>query len=137
MRRFKDTHMGTDKKVTLKDPKLTPGPGHYHRVDEQYARTFHHATKNQHQRSGSIGSGASPTAAATNYGFMFTGSGQSPTDLQVVKGFTEVSHVDGRLHEPPLTTNAAASKTTMNFFGRAGSSQSFLENLLGSNNQSR
>ena len=37
--------MGTDKKTTLKEINLTPGPGHYIRVDEQYPRTFHHATK--------------------------------------------------------------------------------------------
>ena len=37
--------MGTDKKTILKDINLTPGPGHYIRVDEQYPRTFHHATK--------------------------------------------------------------------------------------------
>ena len=37
--------MGSDRKTTLKDINLTPGPGHYLRVDEQYPRTFHHATK--------------------------------------------------------------------------------------------
>ena len=133
MRRFKDTHMGTDKKITLKDPKYTPGPGHYHRVDEQYSRTFHHATKNQHPRSSSIhGSNGSPTA--TNYAFTFTGAGQTPTDLQVVKGFTEMGEIGngGGLHEPPLTSNnAAAARTSKSFFGRAGSSASFLDTLLG------
>ena len=43
--RFDNIHLGTDKKTTAKDVPLTPGPGHYWRVDEQYARTFHHATK--------------------------------------------------------------------------------------------
>ena len=33
--RFNNIHLGTDKKVTMKDIKLTPGPGHYLRVDEQ------------------------------------------------------------------------------------------------------
>ena len=27
--RFNNIHMGTDKKSTLKDINLTPGPGHY------------------------------------------------------------------------------------------------------------
>ena len=45
MSRFKNIHMGTDVKSTLKDIALTPGPGHYLRVDEQFAKTFHHATK--------------------------------------------------------------------------------------------
>ena len=43
--RFNNIHLGTDKKVTAKDVPLTPGPGHYLRVDEQYSRTFHHGTK--------------------------------------------------------------------------------------------
>lgn len=43
--RFNNIHLGTDKKVTAKDIPLTPGPGHYLRVDEQYSRTFHHGTK--------------------------------------------------------------------------------------------
>lgn len=43
--RFDNIHLGTDKKTTAKDIKLTPGPGHYQRVDEQYPRTFHHATQ--------------------------------------------------------------------------------------------
>jgi len=37
--------MGTDVKSTLKPINLTPGPGDYLRVDEQFAKTFHHATK--------------------------------------------------------------------------------------------
>ena len=32
--RFDNIHLGTDKKTTAKDIKLTPGPGHYQRVDE-------------------------------------------------------------------------------------------------------
>ena len=32
--RFDNIHLGTDKKITQKDIKLTPGPGHYIRVDE-------------------------------------------------------------------------------------------------------
>ena len=43
--------MGTDVKSTAKDIKLTPGPGHYYRVDEQYPRTFHHATRHGTQAS--------------------------------------------------------------------------------------
>ena len=43
--RFNNIHLGTDKKVTAKDIKLTPGPGHYSRTDEQFPKTFHHATK--------------------------------------------------------------------------------------------
>jgi len=43
--------LGTDKKVTAKDIKLTPGPGHYNRVDEQFPRTFHHATQHGSQIS--------------------------------------------------------------------------------------
>ena len=43
--RFNNIHMGTDKKVCAKDIGLTPGPGEYIRVDEQYPRTFNHAAK--------------------------------------------------------------------------------------------
>ena len=32
--RFDNIHLGTDKKTTAKDVALTPGPGHYWRVDE-------------------------------------------------------------------------------------------------------
>ena len=51
MSRYDNIHLGTDVKSTAKDIKLTPGPGHYYRVDEQYPRTFHHATKNGTQAS--------------------------------------------------------------------------------------
>ena len=43
--RFNNIHLGTGVKVTAKEVPLTPGPGHYLRVDEQYSRTFHHGTK--------------------------------------------------------------------------------------------
>ena len=49
--RFDNIHLGTDIKMTAKEIKLTPGPGHYVRVDEQYPRTFHHPTKHGSQRS--------------------------------------------------------------------------------------
>ena len=42
--RYDNIHMGTDLKTTVKEINLTPGPGHYIRVDEQYPRTFHHKT---------------------------------------------------------------------------------------------
>ena len=45
--RYDNIHLGTDRKTTLKDINLTPGPGHYLRVDEQYPRTFPHATRHR------------------------------------------------------------------------------------------
>ena len=43
--RYKNIHLGTDKKVTLKEINFSPGPGQYERLDEQYPRTFHHTSK--------------------------------------------------------------------------------------------
>ena len=76
LRRFKDVHLGTDKKGIMKDQKLTPGPGHYHRVDNQYSRTFHHATRQQ--------------ASSTAFSPVISGTGQAP-DLQSITNFMKAA----------------------------------------------
>lgn len=71
--RFDNIHMGTDKKVTAKDIPLTPGPGQYLRVDEQYSRTFHHGTK----YTAAISSGLSTHGASIRSFAKMTGIGSS------------------------------------------------------------
>ena len=108
---------------------MTPGPGHYHKIDEQYSRTFHHATKNQ--RSTSINGGSPTTTAA-----IFSLTGQSPTNLQVVKGFTEMGDIGVKdnlntMAIEPAVVTSKANKTSIGFFGREDSSHQFLDTMLG------
>ena len=93
--------MGTDKKVTAKDIKITPGPGHHIRTDEQYPRTFHHATK--------LGSQQSP-----NFSF----KAQTLTD----RSQTDDDIADTKRHSLKLTQKQ--------YFGTATGQEQFFDTMM-------
>jgi len=114
MTRFNNVHLGTDKKVTLKDINLTPGPGDYLRVDEQYSRTFHHTTKH--------GTGASPTFSLINSVAPYS----SKAVPRVVKNFDAPSFgEDSEMMKTRVKRNSMPRRQASHLFGIATESDQF------------
>ena len=109
--RFNNVHLGTDRKTTLKDIPLTPGPGHYIRVDEQYPRTFHHATKH--------GTNMSPIFSTQNDRMSFRGKA---TDVMQSEGDGDVQS-DAKI-------NSMRKHTASHFFGVPTGAESFYETMM-------
>ena len=118
MTRFNDVHLGTGKKTTLKDIPLSPGPGQYLRVDEQYPRTFHHSTKH--------GTSISPMFSTVNQ--------------HSVKAFKQAMMMSdtNRINEETTNDLAEAKRnsvikqnsTANHFFGEPTGAEAFYENLM-------
>ena len=104
--------MGTDVKSTAKPIKLTPGPGHYIRVDEQYPRTFHHATKHGSPTFPTFKS-KQPTKAAFNSAEV----SQQDTESMVKVKLSEIRR---------------QSSTANHFFGVPTASEAFYDTMMSS-----
>ena len=107
--------MGTDIKTTLKDIGLTPGPGHYQRTDEQYPRTFHHATKH---------------GTNTNPVFSFPKTSKNKTStVNLAEPSQSFTNETGRDFAEAKRSSLMHKTTASNFFGPATGADIFADSL--------